>query len=623
MNSTIQMLKQKLEELKKRLKTITSSQNTMSAILEIKDYIKTIQEYLNTIDQNYTSHLEECSSHTTQIEDINIQIEDIYSKLETGTGTGSNVDVEELQNSINSLNSQINTIEEQIEQYKKDCQDNFLVVSNDISDLQSEVSSNTQNISSQQNEINQINSSVGSLQTNIHNLNTSQTNQNTTIDSINTRLSSAEANISTLTGGVDVSAIEERLAKLELFSGSPSVLFKKTDLNWVCNNNTNFFYENFSCVAYQSVHIHLKLTFSNLTNKNVTIQLVSPNQSNKILAHNASDEGVFECAFSYLPKYNSNNIGIGITCDKGSILTDYELEIFGTNLKDMEYQKEFSVCCFDGYIYISQQYSNYLWYGKFSSTDDINLYELPERLTLGDGNISRTRTIFMPYVKAYADTEGVKRLESLGDVFLSSNLNGYVLCEKVDPENTSTLPEMDLVTCNYFPDPVMGQNSYVWLSYLVYDRPGIKYCENGQIHYDVDDVITQEFIKMSMAKNNNRKTGDPIITTTNSFYVCQSKDGYIYLLRGTTTSPLITKVCKGEYATAYTQPDGSVNIYVRVEKNIHKYKGYATTENGVTTLCTTYITQINNAECVFELLNNKIMYKRFDSNFWYTKDLEY
>lgn len=234
----------------------------------------------------------------------------------------------------------------------------------------------------------------------------------------------------------------------------------------------------------------------------------------------------------------------------------------------------------------------------------------------------RTRTIYMPYVKAY-DQGDTKCLSNLGDVFLSANLNGYILCEKVHPENTSTLPEMDLVTCNYFPDPVIGQNSYVWLSYLANDRPGIKYCENGQSHYDVNDIIDIEFIKMSMAKNNTRKTGDPIITTGNSFYVCQSKDGCIYLLRGTTTSPIITKVCKGDYATAYIQPNGSVNIYVRVGKNTHKYKGIVTSVNGNSTLETTYITQINNCEVVFELLNNKIMYKSYDNNSWSIKELEY
>ena len=172
----IEELNATIEELEKRIKAISSAGATLAQIIAVRDSLEQVKVCLNNL--------------TTAIKDE----EDDASVAQ-----------------LTALEQRVTTAETDI-----------TTLQTDLTSTQDDLETVWNNLASTNNVVGEHTTTLTNLQTAQTNLQTTQTNQastittNTTdISNLKTRMTTAENNISTLTGGVDVSAIDERLNEVE------------------------------------------------------------------------------------------------------------------------------------------------------------------------------------------------------------------------------------------------------------------------------------------------------------------------------------------------------------------------------------------------------------------------
>ena len=70
------------------------------------------------------------------------------------------------------------------------------------------------------------------------------------------------------------------------------------------------------------------------------------------------------------------------------------------------------------------------------------------------------------------------------------------------------------------------------------------------------------------------------------------------------------KICDGGiYATAYYQPDDTINVYVSFGNYVEKYKLTKADPNTIYFTLSSFVCKIEDCSCVYELFNNNILKK--------------
>lgn len=623
MNSTVEKFNQKIEELKKRLKAISTSQNILSKLNALEDYFKQIQDYLNSINTSFSDHITQSENYSENIATLQSQIADVQQQiqnlpdLEDLNLTQMQADISTLQNDLSTLkgssNRSISNLESQIATIQAD----ISTITTQISTLQSNISKNTSDIST-------LKTTTQNHSTTLTNLTSSQNTLSSTVSNINNRLTSAESELSAITGGVDLTELNLRLHDVETFSGPIYFNYSKTDMNslkgtgnWTSNAI------NFSCKAFTPLHIEINFKYTTAaTSGNFVIYNIINQQTIEFTNINVKDNPN-GCSYSllYVPSYNSNYLKFQFSaCPIDFVMDSMDISIYGTNVKDMRYTNDFSVFCFGGYIYLTRHYNNYITYGKFLPTDDIDIDNLPNRQDNYMDGFSHFRLYLFPFVRGSLHSDGYYYLDWETDVLIGENTINYLSATKLTEDNYD-LGYVSAVRANYGGELVSGMNSNVSRFYIKNDRPGIEYYNNDNKHYALKDSVEGKFIKQFPARKHTRNVGDMSIYLYDIFHVAQKDDGCFYLIRGIDENPYCTKICKGDFATAYQQEDYSVNIYITKGNKVEKYKGYAIEENGSTKLKTNYVKTYSDCDCIMELLNNKVL--RHSSTGWKIETLEY
>ena len=84
------------------------------------------------------------------------------------------------------------------------------------------------------------------------------------------------------------------------------------------------------------------------------------------------------------------------------------------------------------------------------------------------------------------------------------------------------------------------------------------------------------------------------------------------------TLTYVVKIGFGNYASAYRQPDDSINVYITNAGKVTKYK---LTKNSQNQYEITSTSEISTTTRVYELLNNKIL--KFGNRKWSIATLQY
>lgn len=604
---TIEQLNTLLEELEKRIRTISTAQKTLNQINEILAYIQSVQDYLQELQTTFDNHVQECDDYSTDISNLQTQIDTInqtINNLSTDNET------------TNQLKTSLSELQTKVDEFIGNSSTTAESLENDISTLQTDLGSCQDDITDIESEISAINSSIGEQNTTITNLQTTQTNlqttqssQASTINNINSRLTTAENNISTLTGGVDVSEIDNRITVLEHNFGASALYKCESDLS--LNNNSKLFNSkifHFNCSTDAEIFITANLKFK------VNATISSTSDFNLVINSNTiftkkfkitEDMTSYSLKCMYKPEYVSNALKVYILTTADITFDEVELTIYGQNVKLRDYQQEISVHCFNGEIYLTRHYENYIKYGKFLPTDTINLNSLPTKRLANNDDGSFTWQCFMPYVKA-STVDGVTKFIDYTDAIGGVDTRGYnSVINLLDNEITISEDIKKALSLNNV-EPIIGHFFQHFVLSIYNDRPGALPLYSGYTYYFMpDSYALGKYTYISPARDNYRCIGDESLKPWKVSYVCQLNDGYICFVVGLNANVKQAKICKGEKATAYKQTDGSYNVYITVGNNTLVYNLIFTESTGQFDF--SLVKTIENCICVYEILGNKIL----------------
>lgn len=639
---TIQELTTQIEELEKRIRTISTAQTTISQLSAIKDYISNVQYYLQELNASFDDHVNNCTDYSTAIETINSQIATINNQL-ANTSNVTEEQITQITTTLSSVSTNLN---------------NFLGtgtatlngIENDISAIQTDLATCQEDIEDLGSEMNAINLSIGEQNTTISNLQTTQTNLSTTqtnqactisantinistntnkiaensgqITLLNERVDTCETNMSLLSGGVDLSSFENRLSVAEETAGKV-VVFQKVDCNITPSDNvfcTRMLY--FTTLANSATNrsFTLKYNCSSATGT-MTIKLYSDPQTleltEKVDLSKYPKGYRFEAPF--ITTYRYNQIQLRITTTSSVEFNSLQTVVTGNNLNLVEYDNEISAITFNGYIYITRHYPTKITYGKFSTTDTIDLDNLPNELLNYDDNRSYSYMCFTPYPTLAK--MGEEYFSNLCDAILKDSYNGKKYF--FDLSDNSEISSNSTVNYRTSNDPIVGSYAYIMAPAIVQDMPSNDLYNFGCTITPYSNIIkkkTGPFLFNCIAQRNYKTMSD--LANSDKTFVFLHENGSFYLMphyKYGLISFQVLEVGKGTYATAYVQPDEKINVYLTNGNNVDKYSFIkdASTEK----YSGSFIQTISNCDRVFETLNDKII--KHSSSGWTIAELEY
>ena len=617
----VTQLQEKLLECKKRLKALHVSQSNHTALEAIKLYFNNIQEYLNIINNNYSSHIEECNSHTTQIEDLQNQIDAINATLQNLPNL-EDIDLSSINSELDSLKTKFETLDKTLLEHTADTETNLSLISNDISTIQTELGLLDEKATSSQLEIEDINNSIGAINTNISNLTTTQNNLSTTqsnlsstVSGIDKRLSTAESNISALTGGIDVGELDSRITDLERATYGDYYSFKDYNYGFTPTNKTLYTREYyFSLAKNKPCKEILTLNYQSTGEGTLTIELYKNQEL--VLTKNyslADNPETCEINYSHIPELMAQTTRLKIVSTTNITFNSLRLEIFGHNINFYKYDNDLKCSCFNNTIYITKYEDGIVKYGKFSVEDEIDLYNLPYSTNFYD-DLCEGYT-FKQFAPIPTTSSGY--FAEQGDGFISEGIDNLYYRNVIEQPETTNISNTTLKTYGSGP--------------LIYNRhgsaAGYKICNDKPCVYvpfstlslrTYDNLNLNSWQFITSVEYNKKKPGYGYQSTSNSTCIALNEDGNFYSVPHVSSSyPKV--IGKGSFATAYSQDDFIINVYIFNKNKIDKYRldkvsGYYSS---------TYLLSIEDCDCVYETYNNKIIKHTISTNTWSVEELEY
>ena len=624
---TIEQLNATIEELEKRIKAISMGQNTLSQLIAIREYIDLAQGFLSDLNSNLDNHIQNCTDYSQDITTIKSQIETINSTLD-GLDKVNNEQIQEITTKLNALSTKVDN-------FLGDSTNSLSAIETDILALQTDLSSTQDDIETLNTSLSSTNSTVGEHTTTITNLQatqtslqTAQTNLQTTLSSqvtniskntnditgIKTRLTTAENNISALTGGVDVGNLENRINEIDeqvqpVYTGSYIHRFK--DYGAVTINTPSFasLPIAFSCSSSNElrVKVTIKCTIpTRIIYSDPQIQIRSFTGSGHTYHVNNLDKTKTEFAFeyTYIPEYRYEELMVYFMYCHGIVVNSIELDIYGSEIKVFDNYRDLNVVCFNNERYLTYKKNGTIYYGKYTSTDVIDLDNIPNTYTPPTEleNDCFYNFIYMPAIKY-----------EVSSVDYSKNADGYLYFSAVNHYMDALTPPTDDAT-KYKTNCVLGMYG---LPILGYKRPFLTKPWKGRpagTNMNVNNgYTTYEYVERNKKGewlagfdifDNYLSNSSSVTPITNFQSLYLHENGYIYYFQKEKLD-YILKIAKGEFAIGYKQTDGSINVYITRKHNVYKYT--LTLDSTTNKYTSNYIKCYEKCDLVFEILYNQII----------------
>ncbi len=581
----IEELNATIEELEKRIKAISSAGATLAQIIAVRDSLEQVKVCLNNL--------------TTAIKD------------------------EEDDASV----AQLTALEQRVATAETD----ITTLQTDLTSTQDDLETVWNNLASTNSVVGEHTTTLTNLQTAQTNLQTTQTNQastittNTTdISNLKTRMTTAENNISTLTGGVDVSAIDERLNEVE----------KETVIS-VFDSITQNIYQNFAAnTMYYLPPIH---TYSNDYNRiqirvDYNIEAIENTVMNVYLSRNTSsntqllDEQTLNICPSckyYSSIFTLKNVNeiydyqIRIKSEKTIKINKVNVTYLGKNAFIQDYNEDYKVFCYNNNIYLTKINNDTFSFDKFT-IDNISLTNFTNTIT-NNGIAGQIHDLFfLPKYTINSSNE----IDSVEDVLITKDYNNKLNIYKKTNNDFSSLTNILSINLNYYIEPVNNLYNNNLNTYVTSDGcPQLLTCYSytlSSISFNKLSQIKSGKWKMCFGVNNNNYTSSSTFSNTNYPIVALHNDGYFYFIPNKDTD-YIVKIDKGQFATAYIQPNGKINIYISHRLSTRKYT--LNLDSTGKYYLMSNVNYISNASKVYELYNNKILKKA--NNKWSIETLNY
>lgn len=618
---TIQELTTTIEELEKRIKAISSGQSTLTQLIAIRDYLNDVQTYLNELNETFDTHINTCTDYSGDINTIKEQISKINSTLE-GMDNVNNQQVTEITKQLNETTNKINN-------FLGESTTSLTAIENDITSLQTDLANTQDDLETTQNDISSINTLLGEHTTTLTNLQTAQTNLSTTqsnqassintntnnistnsskISALTSRMTTAESNISALTGGVDLGGLESKVDSI------PETYFSHVDLTMhlVVNNSTDKsrFY-NYKVDLCDVVYEKFKLNYTTESTENMTINYYRNSELIKTLQVDLSlNPTSFEFDCINYPEERYNIYQFEITSTSKVVFTGLQTTIFGKNAQVFENDKDLKVEIYDNNYYVTKYENETITYEKILAGNPLKI----ENLAYDMNDLKYKKPLnnraggFGPSL-----SEGYELAVRGKDVVIresTANVNYYAYqtdflvpdTENYFTYNSTNVENSCVITLGGTTDGASG--------FINNNRqPGLYYLASpASLSFDIfklNEFLNGEFYFVSTARYNNYISNQTkIYSLSNIVFIAAFEDGYLYLIYGRRCEG-VSKIAKyGQFATAYIQEDGSVNVYIN--------RGYTTHKYNLTNLSkfnykTTFVETITDCDCFYELNNNQIL----------------
>ncbi|MDY2696329.1 MAG: hypothetical protein SOV27_04125 [Eubacteriales bacterium] len=588
----IEELNATIEELEKRIKAISSAGATLAQIIAVRDSLEQVKVCLNNLTTAIKDEEDDASvAQLTALEQRVTTAETDITTLQTDL-TSTQDDLETVWNNLASTNSVVGEHTTTLTNLQT-AQTNLQTTQTNQA---STITTNTTDISN-----------LKTRMTTAENTNTTQTNN---INSLTTRMTTAENNISALTGGIDVGNLENRINELDeevrpIFTGS--YIRSYQDFNGMTINNLLFMSNMIAFTSSNYEKIRVKATIKatippDSDSRYICIKSYTCNIYKSSNVFNA-DTNEYILDYTYIPKNRYDELYVHFYHCRNAVLNSVEIEVYGTELKQVDLYRNLNVICFNNYRYLTYKKNDTYYYGKYATTDTIDLDNIPNTFAPTNTNNSLMYDfVYTPAIKVSSD-----------DTTLSNNADGYLLFSPTEHYINAFNPPEDNTT-KYFTD---GTTFIHGLPVWGYKRPFTAKMKSGVpaganmnvnngysifspiLNYQKGEwLLAYDIIDNYLTDNSN------VLAYNNYCALFLNENGYIYFAHEVQLN-YVTKIAKGEFAIGYKQPDGSINVYITKKHNVYKYK---VTKNTSTykyepTLIKTY----ENCDIVYEILNNQII----------------
>lgn len=604
---TIEQLNTLLEELEKRIRNISTAQSTLAQINAICTYISNVQDYLQELQTTFENHVSECDDYTDDINNLQTQIDAINESINNLISDDETIN--QIQSKLDELQTELNNF---IGNSSATCES----LENDISALQSDLGSCQDDISSIETEISAINSSIGEQNTTITNLQTTQTNlqttqssQASTINNINSRLTTAENNISTLTGGVDITGYENRLKDLEPVNNLfQSYVHKHYNFHNATPENFTLYTREYTytCKPNAFVYQEFKISYEFSGEGTMTVALYENNVATGEVYAIDLAQNPTECTLhrNFYSSTRSHNIMLKCVAPSAITYKTVDITMHGQDLFIFEDNQDLKAVCFNNYIYITRYYDDCVKYGKFLPTDTIDIENLPNSRPYHDAIGCNNFLIYsaiplFSFAKVYDDSF----------LKICSN-NNYSYCVEDSAGIDSTQYFNITQDHSYSNDIVIGNYKYVLMPAIQNSQTVLKSPTFNTSAFEFENMVVNdvsEWLYAGLLIDNFYTQDMESLDAKKMGCIAFGDDGYMYLLKNRRTNPHACKICKGGiYATAYMQQDQTINVYICFGNYVEKYQIVPTNEKYQT--CN-FVEKINDCFCVYELINGNTIYK--------------
>lgn len=570
MSKSITELTSYIEELEKRIRAISLSQSTLTQVIAIRDCITEIKTYLSELNTTL-DNMEESAS-----------------------------DAE-----LEALKSRVDVCEEDISLL----QTTLASAEDDLQTLQSDLSDTNQTVG-------QHTTSITNLQTTQTNLQATQSSQASTINSLNTRLSTCENNVNILTGGVDLSELENRIQGMEKVNDLfQTYIHKKFNFHNATPKNFTLFSRIFEYVCKPNVYVYqeFKLSYEFTGSGTMTISVLQENENTgeSFTIDLAQYPTGYTFTREFCPEYRTNNLILKCVASDEITYKSLDVTMHGEELFIFEGNQDLKVATFNDITYITRYYDDHITYGKFDLGETIDIDNLPNSRPYNDYYGWHQYIIYGPYPQSQSPWEifdevrddSIMRISGNDNVFYASYIQ-----ETVDAPGYHTM----IAGGSFANEITLGYYTYNYFPTIYKHEIALKCSEQAGLftnfqQLSVDSV--KEWLHVVLIRNNSCQQNDLPIAGRYCKVIALGDDGWwYYISKASSTLVYASKICKGgNFLTAYLQSDSkTINVYVSFNNYVEQYKLTIVSNSEHTS---EFVKKIDNCTCVYELLNGDTIYK--------------
>lgn len=628
MTTEINKLQEFLKDLKDRLELAESINDLNTKYTVLKDSVKSLEEHVKNLNTNFTIHMEQSQEYSSQIQELQNQIE-VINTLHQNLPNLNNYNLDQMEQDIQSLKTSAQTLSATITALKGNSSSTLEgidaqieSINTQISTINSEVEDCSSQASTLANDISTLKTTTQNHTTNLNNLTSSTNNLTSTVSNINSRLSSAERELSAITGGVDLTELDERVTGLE--SGDSLIdfyTFKYSNLGYTPSNFSMYTKEYTFYTNINQTLMCFELNYTSNGSGILTVDIYHNNQVAKSFIIDLSLHPT-NCRiyYQYTPTHKSQTAFLKMQATSAITYENMIFSLFGKNVKMVDYWKEFYAVYFGGYIYLTRFYDDCAKYGKFSLSDDIDLENLPNTISysVDEQSDGYLRCYYMPYPNRNKDSSA---FIGCYELLVKEGIDGkmyYPLYQSSEFGNGIGNGKNERGS-NTPPSPCVSAYAS---SAIAID--GIPYSHRFNVKNSYSKVaplvtFSKEWLAVYPINKASEINGE-CISGTNFQYLALNQDGYFYITYNSGEKTALRKIAKGSFATLYRQADNSRNMYIVKDNITYKYNDPYTLN---TNIKPTLMATIEDCDCVFELADNKILKHVVSTNSWIIEALTF